>query len=307
MDDAWHSHYLVTPRISNPGERAAIYRGAARGEFVRVVRGVYVARDMWDSLDFEGRHLARVRGVALLRPGTVFSHLSAALVWKLPVVGGDLAIPRCVVPHAPGGRSMTGLRRHAVGIPDDVRRIDGLLVTAPSDTAVHIAAGYRPEVAVPVLDAVLGRPDLAVEREDLRARAAILPASSGSARAAWSIEFADAASGSPGESLSRVGIHRLGLPAPQLQVRFLDAFVLIGVVDFWWPDAQVIGEFDGIGKYLRDFSDLGRNPADIVVAEKRREDRLRALGPRVVRWDWPIARDLTALRRRLSEAGLRAA
>ena len=44
-----------------------------------------------------------------------------------------------------------------------------------------------------------------------------------------------------------------------------------------------------------------------AIAEKDRENRLRALGPRVARWDWAVARSLPELRRRLSEAGLRAA
>lgn len=307
MDDDWRADYLLTPHISNPGERAALYRAAARGEFVRVVRGAYVAREAWESLDFEGRHLARMRGIALLRPDTVFSHLSAALAWGLPVIGGDLALPHSVVDVAPGGRSMTGLRRHALGIPESVHRRGGLLVTSPSDTAVHIASGYPPEVSVAVLDAALARAELGVERDGLLQAASTLPASSGSARATWAIRFAHPASGSPGESVSRVGIHRLGLPAPELQVRFVDARGLVGIVDFWWPDAEVIGEFDGIGKYLREAFTVGRDVAEVVLEEKHRENRLRALGPRVARWDWTVARNLAALRRRLSEAGLRAA
>ena len=50
---------------------------------------------------------------------------------------------------------------------------------------------------------------------------------------------------------------------------------LIGYVDMWWPDLNVIGEADGLVKYTS---------RDDVVREKRREDRLRALGPAVVRW-----------------------
>ncbi|MFW8745876.1 hypothetical protein, partial [Mesorhizobium japonicum] len=118
--------------------------------------------------------------------------------------------------------------------------------------------------------------------------------------------FADAASGSAGESLSRVAIHRAGLPAPVLQQRFDDAAGLAGIVDFWWPEAGVIGEFDGVGKYLRDLSGRGRDTAQIVIDEKRREDRLRALGFRVVRWGWRAARSRGELRSLLIRSGLRA-
>ncbi len=307
MDDSgdWLDRFIVSPTISNPGERAALYRATARGRFVRVVRGVYVPADYWASLNFEERHLARMRGIHLIYPGTVFSHLSAAIAWGIPVVGGDLALPHCVVGVASGGRSITGLRRHAVGVPRDVHRVGGLSVTSAATTVLQIAAGFAPEVAVPALDAALHDARFGVARGRLLEAALTVPSSSGASRCRWSIEFADPLSGSAGESLSRVGIHRLGLPRPVLQQRFVDAFGLIGVVDFWWPEAEVIGEFDGLGKYLREEFAAGRTPAEVVLDEKRRENRLRATGPRVARWGWETARSRSALRQVLAEAGLR--
>jgi hypothetical protein len=306
IDDLWRDRYILSASLGNPGERAALYRGAARGVFTKVHPGVYVRAEDWQALDFDGRHLARMHAVALVRPQTVFSHLSAAILWGLPVVGGDLAVPHSVMPVTAGGRSMNGLRRHAIAQPFDVDHIGGLRVTALADTAIHIAAGYAPEVSVPVLDALLGMPTGGVSREQLAGLAAEVPGSSGSARCAWAIEFADARSGSAGESMSRVGIHRLGLPRPVLQERFVDGSGLIGITDFWWPDQRVIGEFDGFGKYLREEFTGCRSVADVVLDEKRRENRLRALDTWVARWDWAIARDQSALRRVLSDAGLRA-
>ena len=67
----------------------------------------------------------------------------------------------------------------------------------------------------------------------------------------------------------------------------------------------MIGEFDGFGKYLREEFAAGRTVAEIVLDEKRRENRLRALGPRVARWGWEEARDRSAFRRILAAAGLR--
>ena len=305
-DENWRDRYILSAASSNPGERAALYRGAARGVFTKVHPGVYLRAEDWRALDFDGRHLARMHAVELVRPGTVFSHLSAAILWGLPVVGGGLAVPHSVMPVTRGGRSMNGLHRHAIGQPFAVTRIGGLNVTDLAHTAIHIAAGYPPEVSVPVLDALLGIPAGPVPRDQLRELSAQVPGSSGSARCTWAIEFADGDSGSPGESLSRVGIHRLGLPRPVLQTCFDDASGLIGVVDFWWPDRRVIGEFDGVGKYLREEFTGGRSVAEVVLDEKRRENRLRALDTTVARWDWAIARDRSALRRVLSDAGLRA-
>ena len=132
-----------------------------------------------------------------------------------------------------------------------------------------------------------------------------IPISRAIRRGSFAIGFGDGRSGSAGESLSRVAIHRAGLPAPELQARFDDDRGLIGYTDFWWPEAGIIGEFDGLGKYRRDLSGQRRSPADIVVAEKRREDRLRSLGPRVVRWGWSTARSVADLRDVLVAAGVR--
>ena len=96
-----------------------------------------------------------------------------------------------------------------------------------------------------------------------------------------------------------------GLPAPELQSRFSDAAGLIGFVDFWWPEWDVIGEFDGLGKYLREDLRNGKTPGEIVVDEKVREDRLRAAtGARVVRWGWDTARSPQRLVSVLLRAGL---
>jgi hypothetical protein len=46
-----------------------------------------------------------------------------------------------------------------------------------------------------------------------------------------------------------------------------------------------VGEFDGLVKYGR-LLRPGQTPGDAVVAEKRREDRVRDEGLRVVRWTW---------------------
>jgi hypothetical protein len=98
---------------------------------------------------------------------------------------------------------------------------------------------------------------------------------------------------------------RLGLTAPVLQQAFADSNGHIGVVDFWWPDCGLVGEFDGRGKYLRDEFSRGRSVAEIVMQEKAREDRLRALGLKVVRWEWADAIDLRRLEAKLRSAGLR--
>lgn len=304
-DESWRALYISTRSLSNPGERAALYREAARGRFVPVVRGVYLPAEAWEAMDAEARHLARLRATEILRPGTVFSHLSAALIWGLPLVATRLQVPHCVADASSGGRSLNGLIRHTTGIPDDVRRVDGLSVTAPVPTVLHVAQTARPETSIPVLDVAFARAEWDLDADALRESAARLPASAGPARAEWALRFADARSGSPGESLSRVAMWRQRLPAPDLQRRFVDDRGFVGVVDFFWPEFGVVGEFDGVGKYLRDEMLNGRDPAGVVVDEKRRENRLRALDLGVARWEWADALVGSRMRRILLDAGLR--
>jgi hypothetical protein len=100
------------------------------------------------------------------------------------------------------------------------------------------------------------------------------------------IAFADGRSGSVGESRSRVALHRNGLPTPLLQWEVADrAGRFIGFVDFGWPAQRTVGEFDGRLKYGRSLNQ-GKEPGDVVFAEKLREDRLRDQDLAVVRWTW---------------------
>lgn len=55
---------------------------------------------------------------------------------------------------------------------------------------------------------------------------------------------------------------------------------------------------------LRDDLLDGRSTRETVLAEKKREDRLRALGYKVVRWDWKAVTDPELLRRKLERAGI---
>jgi len=84
-----------------------------------------------------------------------------------------------------------------------------------------------------------------------------------------------------------------------------DRGVFVARTDFWWPGVNLVGEFDGRGKYMRSDLATGRSPAQVVVDEKIREDALRALGHGVVRWVWEDAVSPQALRVKLTRAGLR--
>jgi len=94
------------------------------------------------------------------------------------------------------------------------------------------------------------------------------------------------------------------LPQPELQVS-----VRVGqkvyILDYYWTDREVAGEFDGRVKYRS--ASFGQDPEDVVWREKLREDELRASGLTVARWTWSQAWDEAGAQmlRRLAAAGVR--
>ncbi|MBK4348876.1 hypothetical protein [Lacisediminihabitans changchengi] len=198
-------------------------------------------------------------------------------------------------------------------MPHLVESIDGLRVTSLARTVVDMAAVASFPAAVAMADAALRRteypsarvPLTALTCDGLLAEAKKVALRHGSARIKRVIEFADGRADRPGESLSRVNIHLAGLPAPELQVPMRGASGRRYVVDFWWPQFNLIGEFDGKAKYLDPQFLGGRTSQQAVYDEKVREDDLRATSKSMSRWPWEIAVSPERLRAWLVQAGMR--
>ncbi|MDJ0337697.1 hypothetical protein [Cryobacterium sp. PH31-O1] len=293
------------------GLEQELRRGFSQGQLVRIRYGAYVGTSVWSKLGPNGRYLCRIRAFAAISAEPpVFSHHSAAAIWGLPRPAAWPTDVHISVPEASGGRSRPGVVRHTAGPPPLVVERDGLRVTTVADTAVEMARVLPFADAVAMMDRAIHIPRRGVSlttREDLdRSLAALagpvrLKGRGGALRAA---EFACTQSGSGGESISRANIHLLGFEAPELQVRFDDAAGFIAFVDFFWRSISKVGEFDGLGKYLKEEYTRGLTTAQVVMAEKDREDRVRALGPTFARWDWTIARDLAVFGKFLSSHGI---
>jgi hypothetical protein len=161
--------------------------------------------------------------------------------------------------------------------------------------------------AIAVADSVLGgrrNEGERLTRKEIEEASGYLGSAAKRRRVQELLAFADEAAESPGESRSRALIHVLGFPAPVLQHAFYDSEGFIGRTDFFWPEFGVIGEFDGDAKYLDDDLLGDRTARETVLAEKKREDRLRALGYTVVRWDWKSVTKPEILGLKLTAAGL---
>ena len=272
---------------------------------VRPHRGAFVDAVEWAGLSEHRRFLTRIAAAsAVARERPIVSHLSAAAVWGAPIIGRLPTAIDVLATVAAGTRTEHGFRKHASAFHDDLEIVDRIPVTALVRTLADVAVTAPFVAAVGVLDWAFARPEVAADDvlADLDRRGILR----GRRRAQRAIRFADGRSGSPGETLSRVRIHEFGFPKPELQCRFSDQRGLIGIVDFWWPEYRLIGEFDGREKYVREVYTGGRATAEVVIDEKRREDRLRAVepGPGVARWEWADAWTGTPLADKLRAAGL---
>jgi hypothetical protein len=303
-----HSGLILASDAARVGLQHELRRELDRRNVFRLRRGVYVPAAEWDALSADARYLRRIHAhAAVAEEPAVYSHVSAAALWRLPIVGPWPTEIHVSHAAAAGGRSRHGVVHHTQEHDLDVTVRDGLQVTSVAATAVTLARVLRFGQAVAVLDKAIHQPrdgqalTTMAELERALGQVGRVPGRTAARRV---LEFASPLSGSTGESISRAGIFRLGFLLPELQVPHWDHAGLIGFTDFFWRSVGKVGEFDGLGKYLRDEFTHGRPTADIVIAEKIREDRLRALGLGVFRWDWSVATSLPALGDLLTRNGI---
>ena len=279
-------------------------RAAARGRLTRLRSGAYVATEVWAALTSEDRRRLEVAAAHEIgRDDFVASHRSAAALWEVPSIRRYDGLVHARVSIAAGTRTEHGFRKHAVrDTALHVVAIHGIPCTTLERTILDLAATEPFAVAVVAADWALRKH---TDREALARALDELSPRQGRKRIEAVLDFADPAAGSPGESWSRVQMKEAGLTLPLLQVPMSDRAGLIGIVDFFWPELGVIGEFDGKEKFVNRTMLRGRTPSEVLDDEKHREDRLRATGPRVTRWVWSTLLTPGGLAEHLRAAGVR--
>ncbi|MGG5172479.1 hypothetical protein ACQR35_09925 [Pseudarthrobacter sp. J1738] len=308
------------------GDSRSLSRRFARGELVRVRHGVYLEKSTWLELTPWARYLNTAQAIALEQPNATFCFETAGRIWQMCLVGipQEVHIANASKGHAGRSQSTTssvdiagsrrtvertpgfGVYRHFYAAPFVMQ--NGFRVTPLAQTAVDLLGKLPFAQAVTAADHVISSDRFgahALSRETLTLAATGLKSATKCSRITEILDFADADSGSAGESISRANMHLLGFPPPELQTNFTDSQGFAGRSDFFWRAQRLIGEFDGAAKYLNDEYLSGRTARETVLLEKKREDRLRAMGYRVVRWDWSTAIDPNKLMRTLLAAGLK--
>lgn len=303
----WRRRDLIEFGIPDSLQSAMVRRDA----LVRLRHGVYALPEIVHTDDAAVRHRTDLAAAiaAAVEPTWGFA-LSGALVNGLPL---PFPAPDRVYLLRRGAmdlRALTEPSRHRLTIPPtsvtgstQIRDVDatvvgGVPVVSRPLAAVSAAAGLTStRWRVALFDAVLW--DGATDVESLLALAERWRHLGNLDAVRRAISLARPGAQTPLETLSRLALCEQGLPMPELQVPFYDSAGLIGYVDMWWPRLKVIGEADGALKYAT---------KDDLMAEKVREDRLRALGFIVVRWTWEeIMTNPAAVAERILRAARRVA
>lgn len=275
-------------------------RAVARGELVRVRRGIYAARVQWYGLRPWERYLARVHAVALLHPDAIFSHESAAALWGMPVIG-DPVIVHVLVGSSAASRESGGIRAHRAASLPEIVATGGVLVVSPASVAVTMARHRHNALGLAAADAAL-RLDRTTTRDAMTLDNETRDSSRGRRHARWALDRADAARASILEAISSAAIEWLGFPAPVLQHPFRSANGDEFYGDNWWPEIGLVGEPDGEFTYDGRFGD----PVELLRKRHERDRSLLRAGARAVaHWGWIDTARVRPLQRLLVGHGLR--
>jgi hypothetical protein len=245
--------------------------------WIRLRKGIYIAANDVATTDPRQRHLVDCLAVLLsLGSGPVLSHASAARLHDLIVPRTE---PREVrVTAVDQWRRGRGYRVARAALPDDDVRPWLLFgATSVARTVVDCAREWSLADSVIAIDAAVQTRK--IDRAEIHRAVLAGTHRVGITGAARALDLSDGRAESPLETRGRLALLSAGLPRPELQVEIHDDTGFVGRVDAWYEDAAVAVEFDGRVKY----SDPRTSPGEVLWQEKRREDRLRDVGVRVVR------------------------
>lgn len=278
--------------------------GVRRGQLVRLRRAVLVT--------------AGDRAVAARSPQTLHAQDVAALILALRrtrVAAAGASAARIyalefVPPEPPedivlvtddsevSGTHRDGYYLRRAPLPaDHVTRRHGVPITTPARTLLDLTSTLDFGAGVALVESayrlrLIQRPAVTAMLEQATGRPGVT-------RAREALLFAAPGAESVLESISRVTMHQIGVPTPLQQVVLIPDRPEVRV-DFYWPQYRLVGEADGMGKYV--IGEGRGRTLEVIRDERHREQRLRDAGYEIVRWDWPTAKSPRLLAARLNAA-----
>ncbi|WP_375385808.1 hypothetical protein [uncultured Microbacterium sp.] len=300
---------------------AEVRMTAARdGRYVPIRQRAFADATDWAQLSDEGRLRTRIEVVASAarRHEPVFSHTAAGALHGLPLYRVSTGVVHVITRGENPPKSQFDVVRHRDALTDaDVVRVGGHVATSLERTVYDIIRAESLETAVAVFDAALRSVawnddvltyDFAAAARFRRAVAMRVDAARGARgrlQAQFVTAFADGRAQLPAESVSRLWLYELGVPAPELQYRVVGVSGRTYFLDMAWPELGIFGEFDGQGKYTLPHLTKGRTEVEVRAAEAEREAEIRAAtGWRPIRWKGVQISALDSFAEFLRDAGI---
>lgn len=303
-------HYERIGLLSSPAQEKnarACRRRVASGLLVEPFPGLFARSTYWNELKAAVRPYQIIRTLARKHPAWLFCSFSAACVHGLPV-----SLPLLNRVHlATGATSHSGthgaITRHKLNNPETARLMD-VAVTSLEHTVVDCLCQSSFADGLAIADAaarMLNKTNVELG-ELLRT---LGKRRKGIARARIIARYADARSGSGGESIARAVMVQLGFLEPELQVPIADPTQPSRpfIVDYLWrlPDGRIIvGEFDGAEKYTLFSTNRVESILRSMMRERQREAHLTLACDAIVRFSYPDLKDPGAFAALLSSYGI---
>jgi len=275
--------------------RGVVAGRVGSGEWIRLRRGACAeAAGLSADQHVAARQVAVARIDALREQLSVphaASHMSAAVVWRLPLLDVPAAVHIVQATRRSGDAARDVVRHYRPGSADDAVVERGREVTALARTTVDCMLALTPRAALVVADGAVA---LGVDRQACQELLADAGPIRGVVGARQVLALADDGAESPGETLTRWALLSGGLPVPTTQVP-IETHLGTFWADLGWPEWRLVLEYDGRAKYALLTSDA-------LMREKRRQDAIGEAGWRMIRVTWADLRDPGQVVRRVVDA-----
>ena len=258
--------------------------------YIEVAENYYAEITSWRGKFQNERHLELCLCINKRRKNLIFTGQSACTINGIPRLEIFEMRPHC----------MTTKGRHADIIcwregPADpnVRVVNGLLVVSPERAIVDIAKDDSPHSLLVSINHCLNKKLFTkeqllteIDRRNFKGKNKLKKV----------LRFASDKCDSPLETVAWIHINNAGFILPEQQVNLYDNKKFIGRVDMYWniKGRKIILELDGMNKYTE---------AEVLRAEKIREDKLLGRGYELIRAMWEDAEN-GKLIKRLEKVGI---
>jgi hypothetical protein len=261
-----------------------VSRAVARGTLIVVGDRLYAVRTVWEDKPAWMRHRMLAEAAVRLTKDAIVSHASDAALLGLPhPVHPPCRVSMTLMDDARTLRGDSWRRFLRANTPyEHVEIRDGVPRLILARTVLDCARQLHPRDALAIADGALrcGRvthAELLTMRRHQRGWPKVTQSND-------VLMLADGRRENWLESASAWAVHRWGLPVGIPQVNILDGDGrLMGRADVLWPDEGLVGEADGVDKYLLDGA-TSEAVLHRLEAESVRERGLRGLGLGVARW-----------------------